>query len=232
MRAAERLDLIERIGVELQHRYTFSDIDPFLFAHGVSTDGFEHGMSKRLYVKDILQQVDEAVLIRIAGELGLGTDPNSVEPPANWRGTTQFRLFISHISRHKVFAMKLRKALAHHAISGFVAHMDIHPTLEWQNEIERALHTMDAFLAMHTPGFSKSEWTQQEIGFALGRGAKVISFEMGELPTGFLAKRQAVKWESRMATDIAQEISRALAQDVRTKDKLKGAQDALREILP
>jgi hypothetical protein len=60
----------------------------------------------------------------------------------------------------------------------------------WQDEVERALFTMDALFAVHTPGFSKSVWSQQEIGFALGRGVKVISFKMGENPTGFISKHR------------------------------------------
>jgi hypothetical protein len=51
---------------------------------------------------------------------------------------------------------------------------NIPPTLEWHVEIERALYNMDAFLAIHTPGFKDSFWTQQEIGFAVGRGVKII----------------------------------------------------------
>jgi hypothetical protein len=51
---------------------------------------------------------------------------------------------------------------------------------------------MDAFLAIHTEGFSKSVWTQQEIGFAGARGVKIISFKMGEDPTGFISKHQAL----------------------------------------
>jgi hypothetical protein len=85
---------------------------------------------------------------------------------------------------HKDEATRLKGCLAPYAINGFVAHEDIHPTLEWQTEIERALYAMDAFIAIHTPGFSASIWTQQEIGFAVARGVKIISFKMGEDPTG------------------------------------------------
>jgi len=185
------LELLENIGTELQRRYTFTDVDLFLEANGIATNDFVHGSSKRLYVKDMLKSEAEPLLMRIAGELGLvavGSDLTNV--PANWRDTTQFRLFISHISQDKDEATKLKAALAHHAIAGFVAHEDILPTLAWQDEIERALNTMDCFVSVHTPGFSQSIWTQQEIGFALGRGAKIIRFEIGELPTGFLAKHK------------------------------------------
>jgi hypothetical protein len=110
-----------------------------------------------------------------------------------------------------------------YAISGFVAHEDIHPTLEWQKEIERALFTMDAFLAIHTPGFKDSFWTQQEIGFAVGRGVKIISFKMGEDPTGFISKQQALARQRRTAEEIAKEVDALLALDELTADKLKSA---------
>jgi hypothetical protein len=137
--------------------------------------------------------------------------------------TTKFRLFISHIAKDKEKATRLKDCLASYAISGFVAHEDIHPTLEWQWEIERALYTMDAFLAFHTPGFKDSVWTQQEIGFAVGRGVKIISFTMGEDPTGFISKQQALARRSRPAEEIALEVDAILAAASLTAGKLDAA---------
>jgi hypothetical protein len=134
-----------------------------------------------------------------------------------------FRLFISHIAKHKDKATRLKECLYSYAVSGFMAHEDIHPTLEWQKEVERALFTMDAFLAIHTPGFKDSFWTQQEIGFALGRGVKVISFKMGEDPTGFISKHQALARQNPTAEQIAKEVDALLASDELTADKLKAA---------
>jgi len=203
MRATERMALLETIGSELQQRYTFADVDTFFAALGVATGGFEYGSSKRLYAKAVLRDAAETVLLKVAGELGVdGVGAPAIAPPANWRGTRHFRLFISHISKNKEAATRLKEALAPHTILGFVAHEDIHPTLAWQDEIERALHTMDAFVAVHTPGFKDSVWTQQEIGFALGRGTKVISFKMGEDPTGFIGKHQALARQGRSAEAI------------------------------
>lgn len=79
---------------------------------------------------------------------------------------------------------------------------------------------MDAFIAIHTKGFSKSIWTQQEIGFALGRGVKVISFKMGEDPTGFISKRQALARQGRTAEQIAREVDRLLNEDPLTASRL------------
>lgn len=85
---------------------------------------------------------------------------------------------------------------------------------------------MDAFIAVHTKGFSQSFWTQQEIGFALGRGVKIISFMMGEAPTGFISKRQALQQRGRPAEAIAKEIDRLLGDDVLTATKLQAAKRA------
>ncbi len=112
--------------------------------------------------------------------------------------------------------------------SAFVAHEDIRPTLEWQHEIERALFCMDAFLAVHTVGYANSSWTQQESGFAFARRAKIISLKMGEDPTGFLSKRQALARSTKTAEAIAREIEALLAGDPLTKDRLEAARRAMR----
>lgn len=149
----------------------------------------------------------------------------------NANGRTDLRVFISHISEHKDKATRLKTCLTPYGISGFVAHEDILPTLEWQHEIERALYAMDAFIAIHTKGFSQSFWTQQEIGFAYARGVKIISLKMGEDPTGFISKQQALARRDRTAEQIAEEVDALLADDERTAMKLANAKNA-RGIMP
>lgn len=223
------MDLLERVGAELQQRYTYVDIDAFFAALGISTDNPESSWggtnSKRVYAKSILARVSEADLLRVAAELDLVPHGASapIAPPANWKDTKAFRLFISHISKDKLIATRLKECLVPYEIAGFVAHEDIHPTLAWQDEIERALQTMDALIAVHTRGFSASIWTQQEIGYALGRGTKVISFKMGEDPTGFIGKHQALPRRNRTAEQIAEEIDKLLEADARTKERLEEA---------
>ena len=108
-------------------------------------------------------------------------------------------------------------------MAGFVAHEDIHPTARWQTEIERGLATMDALVAILTPGFRDSVWTNQEIGFALGRGAKIISLRMGEDPPGFISAEQAIPLQQRLAVDIAPIIVGLLSDDERTTMRMAEA---------
>jgi hypothetical protein len=181
--------------------------------------------SKCVYVKEALAAVDLSLVLRVADDLDLGgvASGTVVAPPQRWASTQDFRLFISHISEDKGKAVRLRDCLAPCAISGFVAHIDINPTLLWQDEIERGLLTMDALVAVHTPGFSKSHWTQQEIGAAFGREVKIISLMMGEPPTGLVSKHQALSRARRSAEEIAEEIDTLLGADEATAPRLADA---------
>lgn len=114
-----------------------------------------------------------------------------------------FRLFLSHKSASKTETYKLKEELREFGISCFVAHADIHPTTEWVNEILNALTTMDGFVALMTHDFHDSDWTDQEVGFALARNIPTISVMLGKEPYGFLGRFQGLRssWET-LAWDI------------------------------
>jgi hypothetical protein len=215
MRPTQKMAVIDAVARELQRQYSFQDIDTYLQEFGIATP-HDYGNSKWLYVKATLRGIHTRTLEKIAEDLEIkvaGARAAILPPPRNWPDGSKFRLFISHLSDAKDKATRLRDCLVPYHISGFVAHQDIHPTAEWQVEIERALSSMDAFLAIHTKAFSKSFWTQQEIGFAVARGVKIISFKMGEDPTGFISKHQALPRLNRSAEEIAKEVNSLLLRD-------------------
>ncbi len=229
------MKLLEALGAELQKQFTFDELDLYLSAARLAdlAPGDRNNCygSKRVYAKNRLAPVSDLELLRLADDLDLG-DLGDIErasiaiqslPPRNWKNTTDFRLFISHISKHKKVATRLKDALSPFAVAGFVAHEDIHPTARWQVEIERGLATMDALVAILTPGFRDSVWTNQEIGFALGRGVKIISLRLGEDPPGFISAEQAIPQQQRMAVDIAPVIVGLLSDDERTTMRMAEA---------
>jgi TIR domain len=228
VKVSERLALVDIISIELQRRYTYSEINTYFRAFKIRTpNAWGDFNSKWVYAKHCLSDVSLDVIGKIVDDLELGSTAQlaaQANPPTIWKGTTDFRLFISHLSKDKDKATRLRDCLKLYDIVAFVAHEDIDPTLQWQNEIERALFAMDAMVAIHTPGFANSYWTQQEVGFALGRGIKIISFKMGEDPKGFISKHQALSRRGKTAEQIAVEINRLLAADERTKAKLDEAE--------
>lgn len=106
----------------------------------------------------------------------------------------QIRLFISHRDRHKADAKKLGEDLSNYNISSFVAHDSIQAMSSWKHEIMKALQTMDACLCYITSDFHESEWTNQEIGYALARGVPIYLYSIDRTdPKGFKFDTQAIK---------------------------------------
>lgn len=232
MRPSHRLAVIDKIARELQARYTFADIDTYLGAYGIQPGGNSGNWnSKYVYSKAKLAELSGSILSEISEDLdlqGLATLAYQDDPPDIWKGTDKFRLFISHISKDKQKATRLRDCLSEYAISAFVAHEDIKPTRAWQEQIERGLFCMDALVALHTDGFSKSFWTQQEVGVALGRGTPVFSIRMGEDPTGFISKHQAISRGQKKAEEVASELDALLTANEVTSERLNAAKKANR----
>jgi hypothetical protein len=114
-----------------------------------------------------------------------GLETATEDVPSFWQPGF-FRLFITHLAGHKPSAHRLKEALAKFPVAAFVAHDDIEPTREWQAEIERALRTMDALVAMVAPTFIESRWCDQEVGIAIGRGKLVLPLRAGADPHGFM----------------------------------------------
>jgi len=225
--ALKKLSTVKRLARELQGRYTFKELYQIFDDYGIAYNARKNWSSKWVFAEDALKKVDWAVLGRLAAELQLTpleTLAAMADPPELWANSSQFRLFISHLAKDKErYAKRLRDCLSPYCISGFVAHEDIEPTKDWQKQIIKALHCMEAFVSIHTKGFDKSVYTQQEIGFALGKGVPILSLKIGEDPSGLISGMQAIPRLGRDAVQIAAEIDRLISRDDRTKSRLKEA---------
>jgi hypothetical protein len=117
-------------------------------------------------------------------------DPDSLKI---WK-TGYVRLFISHKDSHKIEAKSLADSLEEYGVSTFVAHDNIEPMSTWQGEIEKALATMEIMLAFVTDDFHDGFWTNQEIGYALGKQIPIIPVKLERAdPMGFIGKVQALR---------------------------------------
>jgi len=125
------------------------------------------------------------------------TNTHRVRLPKFWN-KEHLKLFISHLAKYKEEATKLKSSLALYGVSAFVAHVDIQPSTQWESEMELGLHTCDALLALMHPEFNSSEWTNQEIGFAICRGVPIITVNIGATPGGFTSKFQWIKYEDNI----------------------------------
>jgi TIR domain len=128
----------------------------------------------------------------IANRLSTGRHITTPADQTRIWGENTYRVFLSHKSEIKKQTGELKEQLEVFGISAFVAHADIEPTVEWQDEIENALASMDAFVALLTTDFHESNWTDQEVGYALGHGVPLIAVKLGKDPYGFIGKFQAL----------------------------------------
>lgn len=128
------------------------------------------------------------------------------------------RLFLSHVSAHRMVVARIKNHLRVYGVSSFVAHEDIEPSLEWQGQIELALRSMNALVALLTPDFKDSQWTDHEVGFGLGRGTLVIPVTLGLTPYGFIGKQQALWGDLNYPLPIASSIVDILLKHRSTAD--------------
>jgi hypothetical protein len=134
--------------------------------------------------------------------LVMGVDADSVADVAEsaasdgtWK-PNYARVFLSHSAAHKQFVGEVADELALVGIHGFVAHDTMAFSKPWQSQIEQALRSMQAFVAIIHPEFNPSAWCHQEVGWARGRRVPYYAVRYGADPAGFIGRDQ---WPS--ATD-------------------------------
>ena len=136
----------------------------------------------------------------------------------------EIRLFISHRDNHKQIANELATALEEFGISSFVAHDTIQPMRSWQVEILKALETMEIMLAFITDDFHESVWTNQEIGYALGRNVPIVPLKLQKKdPQGFIAPHQALRSNFETPWQSASELYKLLAKSLGKEGRVQSA---------
>lgn len=220
MKKSERITYIKEVSRRLAPE-EWSDIDLTLKQFGLPwTDSWN---GKKLdYVIEMVEGASDDVLLELAAHLGFGESFDQTQEATFW-APGRFRMFISHISAKKHCAARLQMELEKFAISGFVAHADIAPTRQWQREIELALNTMDAITALLHEGFKESNWTDQEIGVAIGRRVLVIPIKVDLDPYGFIGMFQAIQGAGMKTSTIAEKIFSILLQHGETSLRITEA---------
>jgi len=184
-------------------------------------------------LNQLTQQVPDEYFRAVILEVDDENDPDyqravpfSARPPLNpetlsfWK-PGQIRLFITHRDEDKAGANLLADALSTYGISSFVAHDTIKPMKEWRREILKGLETMEMMLVYLTDKFAESIWTQQEVGYALGKGIPVISLKLqGKDPPGFIDNVQAQRGSIDDPAGAAVAIYRLISEELGAKERL------------
>lgn len=221
--ASQRINIVKEVANRLEPE-DWPLIDLTLEQFGLPTSSSWTGTS-HAYLIEHVSKGDDAQLIEIADHVGYVVEQpgaSVVTDPDYWH-REHFRVFLSHLSAHKVFTAELQSELHRYGITSFVAHNDIEPTLEWQVEIEGALRTCDSLVALLHEGFHTSYWTDQEVGYVMGRGQPVFAVRLGQEPYGFIGKFQGFNGHGKEASEIARELFDTYRLNKQTQTRMAGA---------
>ena len=218
--ASQRIKIIKEIADRLADE-GWALIDLTLSQFGFRTSPTASGGSHS-YVLEHVGGGTDAQLVEIAEHLGYTIEQSgtsSVADPTFWKPNC-LRVFISHLSAHRVFTAELQSALLEYGVTSFVAHNDIEPTLEWQTEIETALRTCHTLVALLHQNFHSSNWTDQEIGYVMGRGLPAFSVRIGQDPYGFIGRFQGFNGNGKSAQQLAEELFNSYRSNKQTRVQL------------
>lgn len=222
MKPSDRIHLIRDVAKALGQE-SWNLIDLTLKQFGLPwTNDWNGGSDREAYVIDMISESSDESLLELGKHVGAVSELENVEAPTFWQ-EKQPRIFISHISATKKAVAGLKVQLEDYGLSAFVAHEDIEPTREWQDEIEGALATMDALVAVLVPGFAESKWTDQEVGVAVGRRVPIVPLKAGLDPYGLIGKYQALQVKGKTNDVIALEVIEILAGKPQIASKISRA---------
>jgi TIR domain len=109
----------------------------------------------------------------------------------------RIKAFISYSSEEKKIGGRLKQYLISYCgYEPFIAHDDIAGSEEWEKEILHAIRAADFFIPLVSKHFKTSVYTDQETGFAVGVGRKIIPIKLDSTdPYGFISKYQALPYK-------------------------------------
>ena len=203
---SNRVRLISEIAKRLS-RSDWERIDLTLGEFGFPKPILNGSYTKEeLVIKTVRQGADDEATVDLGQHLGYQIDLSPAEDePAFWQ-SGYLRLFLSHVAERRKLAGEIKRHLLEFGVSTFVAHSDIEPTSEWQDEIESALATCDGLLALLHPEFHGSNWTDQEVGYAMGRRLPILTITFGTTPYGLIGRYQAINGAKKTPESLAQAL--------------------------
>lgn len=116
-------------------------------------------------------------------------------PPNNELTHSHRRLlFLSHSTEDYSIAVEVATVFDALLFDTFMAHRDLETGVEWIREIKSKLADADLFVALFSPAFRTSLWTDQEVGMALSLHKSIITLAYGAPPYGFVGGHQGLRW--------------------------------------
>ncbi len=139
------------------------------------------------------------------------------------------RVFVSHSSEDRGMAVDLEKAMRELRMRPFLAHRDIEVGKSWREAIRKEIAKCDMLVALVTPNFRESEYTDQEVGAAWVLEKSILAVLAGKAePTGFITDLQGARYDRNHPPNTAGEIMRFALSEIHGEERVV---DMLTEML-
>jgi hypothetical protein len=118
---------------------------------------------------------------------------------------SQLKVFLSYSLKDKRVAGDYKKHLeTYYGFQVFVAHDDLTPACEWNNEIIDNIRLSDIFVVLISKNSEQSVFVNQEIGIALGLKTRIFPIKIHSTnPFGFIEKIQGFPYIKSEAAVIS-----------------------------
>jgi hypothetical protein len=199
MRPGERIKLIKEAAVSLVER-PWPEIQLTLRQHGLNTyelrgDSWNEPTVDEYCIDQIAEAGDETLIDLHAYLLGEDAAPGMQQASDRPWGSNPVAVFVSHRHEDAEFVAQVRDVLSKfYGIDAFVAHNDINPSAAWRATIRTALASCHFMVAVLHEKFHDSQWCDQEVGWAMGRGVPIMPVRRqphtGQRFDGFLEEHQ------------------------------------------
>lgn len=118
-------------------------------------------------------------------------------------------MFLSYSDKDGAIAGNLATVLKTLRVKTFLAHDDIDVGAQWKDTIRKEICKCDMLVALVTPNFHGSEYTDQEVGAAWGLGKPILAVLVDRTaPAGFITERQGMEYTSKNPPATACQIFR------------------------
>lgn len=195
MKPGERIRLITEAMKSLESR-DWSEAQLILDQFGFDTyewSGFGDFEPRTYFVDQLKKGADGPITEIHTYLMGDDAEPSSQLVSDRPWGIQPVSVFLSHCHEDAKFAGSVKSILnARYGMDAFVAHADIEPSESWRGVIKNALASCHLMVAIIHPGFHASQWCDQEVGWAMGRGIPILPVRHEGVPRrdGFIEEHQ------------------------------------------
>ena len=203
----QKIAVIEKLTHEIYQfnspSYTLLFLEEYTKQKKVDLCHFSHDE-----IMSFIKKLDSSILMEMYKDL-FPKEAKKVEIGHKYHlSTDKLVLFFSHSHKNVKLVSSVKKNLEQTEwIECFVAHKDIEPAKDWEEEIKKYLECCHCVVPFLSKDFKQSKYCDQEVGFAVKRNIPIFPIRLDNTdPYGFIKHIQAVTAPKKSVDLLANQI--------------------------